>query len=86
MKYEWGISDNFSPTSKMHALDDNDNPICMSESRVHNTGFKIHAFNRYTGDDFPPFACKKCTRLFTLAAKMDCIEIRKEKLRLGECL
>ena len=84
MRYEWGISDNFSGTSKMHALNDNDLPLCMSEYRLKYHPFKIHAFHRYSGDDFPPFACKRCLKLFVAAVKNDCIEIRKEKLRLGE--
>jgi len=78
MMYEWAYSDNYSDHSKTHASDDNGCALC-------NKKIKLHSFaGRYSGDDFPFNACKKCKKLFIDAAKMDCIEIRKEQICLGE--
>ena len=78
MLYEWGISEKYDDRSSTHASDDFERALC-------NRNIKLHRFTgRYEGDNFPPLACKKCVKLFTKMTKMNCIEVRKERIRLGE--
>jgi len=79
MLYEWGVSEKYDDRSLLtHASDDFEHALC-------NRNIKLHRFvGRYVGDNFPPLACKKCVKKFIKMAKMNCVEIRKERMRLGE--
>ena len=76
--YEWALPDNYTDSSKVHALDDNGFALCNKKIKLHLVA------GGYSGDDFPYNACKKCKKLFIGASKMDCVEIRKEQIHLGE--
>lgn len=76
MTYEWAATENMSPL--YHASDDFGFALCNRTIRLHNSD--IHK-----RDGIPEYwACKRCTKLFVKMVKMNCVEIRKERIRLGE--
>ena len=77
MTYEWAATENLSPL--YHASDDFGFAMCNRSIRLHNAS----CLRR---DEIPDshLACKKCVGLFTKMVKMNCVEVRKERLRLGE--
>jgi len=76
MTYEWAATENLSPL--YHASDDFGFALC-------NRSIRLHTADVHRRDDIPEYwACKKCVKLFVKMVKTNCVEVRKERINLGE--